>query len=266
MAAFVCFRSEGPRGNQGSNLSTMRFSIITCTRNSIATLAETIESVNRQAYRNFEHIFVDGGSTDGTLELIRSMSPGALVLHDKGAGISAAMNLGLRAAAGDVIAHLHSDDFYADRRSLEWVARVFSETNAGWVIGDFDYLTEHGRRTGSEVEPLTLRRLGYGNYIPHFSTFVRREWFLDAVGFDESLKYCMDYDLWFRLFARGKPEHVPGVLAVFRVHEGSVSSANRRKVLLEEAGVRCRHWNAVPSTLPRYLVRFMKRWHRNKLI
>jgi glycosyltransferase involved in cell wall biosynthesis len=244
----------------------IRFSIVTCTFNSVATLRETVDSVNQQTYREFEHIFVDGGSTDGTLELIRETAPAARILYGIGGGISAAMNAGLEVATGDVVAHLHSDDFYAGPRVLEWVAATFKEANAGWVIGDFDYLTTEGRIPGSQVAPLSMKKLGYGNYVPHFSTFVERAWFLDVGGFDESLKYCMDYDLWFRLFERGDPAHVPHVLAVFRAHDGSVSTANRRKVLEEELRVRIRYWSCCPTSLPRYFIRFAKRWHRNRVI
>ncbi len=244
----------------------MYFSIITCTLNSVNTLADTIASVNKQTFRDFEHIFVDGGSTDGTLELISRLSPEARVLYNVGGGISAAMNAGLRTANGNIIAHLHSDDFYADSSTLERVADTFRMTKANWVIGDFDYLTSSGRKAGSQVGPLTLEKLCYGNYIPHVSTFVRRELFITSGGFDEKLKYCMDYDLWFRLFAHSTPVHVPYVLGVFRAHDSSISTSHRRRVLVEEFMVRMRFWRCFPLTLPRYMVRFVRRWQRNKLI
>jgi glycosyltransferase involved in cell wall biosynthesis len=244
----------------------MRISVVTCTFNSVRTLADTIKSVRSQTYQAVEHIFVDGGSTDGTLDLIEALAPGARVLHNVRGGISAAMNAGLRAASGEVVAHLHSDDFYAGPYALAEVAAALEKSGAGWAVGDFEYLTSSGRLRGSAVAPLTLHRLGYGNYIPHFSTFAHKELLLNAGGFDESLKYCMDYDLWFRIFSVGSPIYVPHVLAVFRVHDGSVSSANRRKVLLEEMRVRWRHRGAVPFALPRYCYRMAKRWWRDRLV
>lgn len=241
------------------------FSIITCTRNSIATLADTITSVNNQTNKNFEHIFVDGGSTDGTLELILKMSPNAKVLHNINGGISRAMNAGIAEASGEILVHLHSDDFFADEQVLDCVDKVFANQSANWAIGDFEYLVNDVRKSGSRVDPLTLGKLGLGNFIPHPATFIRRSAIDYEQVFDVKLRYCMDYDLWFRLFKRTVPIHIPRVLSVFRAHTGSISTANRRATLLEEFRVRFRYWSVAPSSIPRYLFRFAKRWRRNKL-
>lgn len=242
------------------------FSVITCTRNSVSTLADTINSVNSQSNQNFEHIFVDGGSTDGTLELIKKMSPNGKILLNVTGGISRAMNFGIDAAQGNILLHLHSDDFFSDNRVFEFVEKVFIDDSIRWAIGDYDYLVHDKRIRGAQVAPLTLSRLGLGNFIPHPATFIRRQVFDNEAKFDEQLRLCMDYELWLRLFKKQLPIHIPRVLAVFRVHDGSVSSANRRATLLEEFQVRFRYWVIASSTLPRYLYRFAKRWQRNRLI
>lgn len=242
------------------------FSVITCTRNSIATLADTINSVNSQTNQNFEHIFIDGGSTDGTLDLIQKMSPKAKVLHNVTGGISRAMNAGIEVAEGNVLVHLHSDDFFVDSQVLDCVEKAFSDNSVSWAIGNYEYLVRNERIKGSEIEPFTLGRLGLGNFVPHPSTFIRRSVFDSEPAFDEQLRLCMDYELWLRLFKKQLPVYIPKVLSVFRAHEGSVSTTNRRATLLEELQVRFRYWATAPLTLPRYLYRFAKRWQRNKLI
>lgn len=241
-----------------------KFSIITCTRNSAKTLPDTIRSVSLQNYRDFEHIFVDGNSTDQTLPIIRDMSPGAVIVEGVTGGISRAMNAGIEKAKGEIIVHLHSDDFFADSNTLELVSSSFDQSEVSWAVGNFEYLLEDGRRIpGSDVAPLTMARLGLGNYIPHHATFIRRELFERSRGFNESLRYCMDYELWLRLFALEDPVHIDTSLAVFRVHSGSVSSANRRAAIAEEFSVRMKYCNIAPTTLPRYLYRFIKRWWNN---
>src|SRR5512138_3071033 len=101
---------------------SIKFSIVTCTWNSAAHLAQSIDSVLTQECSDIEYIFVDGGSTDGTLEMIRGVPREVRLIENVRGGISRAMNAGLEAATGDVVAHLHSDDYYAHPRVLSHVA------------------------------------------------------------------------------------------------------------------------------------------------
>ena len=131
----------------------MKFSIVTCTWNSAATLADTIRSVRAQAHHDVEHLFVDGGSTDGTLELIERECPHAQVLRNVSGGISRAMNAGIRAATGEVVAHLHSDDFYADGQVLSRVAAVLKDSGAMWAFGSMDTLHDGVRQPATRLRP-----------------------------------------------------------------------------------------------------------------
>ncbi|MGB9107114.1 MAG: glycosyltransferase, partial [Telluria sp.] len=124
------------------------FSIVTCTWNSAATLADTLASVRRQTCQDVEHIFVDGGSTDGTLEMIAAYPGRKRVLRDVGGGISRAMNQGIEAATGDYVAHLHSDDYYATDDVLALVAERFTDERVDWVFGSVQVL-----RDGELVPP-----------------------------------------------------------------------------------------------------------------
>lgn len=209
----------------------------------MATLADTICSVQSQTHRDIEHLFVDGGSTDGTLELIARECPQARVLHGISGGISRAMNVGIEASTGEVIAHLHSDDFYADAQVLSRVAAAMQASGAKWVYGGMDTLRDGVRRPAvRRIRPFTPSRYASGRIaILHPTVFVRREVF-DAVGmFDENLRYAMDIDLWLRIGPRFAPVEINATLAVFRAHAGSVSTANAPAARAEEWQVRRRY-------------------------
>ncbi|WP_295750798.1 glycosyltransferase family 2 protein [Undibacterium sp.] len=236
----------------------MKLSIITCTRNSMAFLPETIRSVHMQSRTDFEHIFVDGNSTDGTLEYLRKLPGNNLILEGVGGGIARAMNEGIRAASGDVIAHMHSDDYYLGTDVFSQVLDVFENTDKQWLFG----------RIMSDVdgvlrpETYTVPRYSYnqflrGNFIPHPATFIRRKVFEECGVFSETLRYAMDYDFFLRIARRYQPQQLDTHLAAFRRHDGSTTQANFMKSFAEDFEVRRMHakWHQLPEATLRYLVR-----------
>ena len=236
------------------------FSIVTCTWNSAATLADTLASVQRQTCQDVEHIFVDGGSTDATLDMIAAYPGRKRVLRDVGGGISRAMNQGIEAATGEYVAHLHSDDYYATDDVLETVARRFADERVDWVYGTVQVLKD-----GELIPPYPMLPFTYGSFaagrasVPHPAVFIRRSAFGRVGMFDEQLKYAMDIDLWLRLGRVARPATVDRPLTVFRDHAGSVSSANKIKARQEEFQVRRRYMNAAPLAFGVYCLRYVKR-------
>ncbi len=236
------------------------FSIITCTWNSAATLADTLDSVQRQTCRDVEHIFVDGGSTDGTLDMIAAYPGNKRVLHDVGGGISRAMNQGIEAARGQYLAHLHSDDYYASDDVLAEVAARFEREQVDWVFGKVQVLKDGQLVPPYPMVPYSYRAFAAGRaFVAHPAVFLRRSVFERVGMFDEKLKYAMDIDLWLRLGQVARPAAIDRPLTVFRDHEGSVSSANKIKARMEEFQVRRRYLRQAPLAFGVYCLRYVKR-------
>lgn len=221
----------------------MKISVITITLNAAEFLGGAIASVTAQDHPDVEHILVDGGSTDGTLDLIRgaaSRDPRLRYLSGPDHGISDAMNRGLEAATGDVAAFLHADDFYADPAVLSRAVSVFCQHHSCmWLTGGIRQVG----RNGSALRDLPVRRYSYrrllrSNIIFHPSTFVRRDALLRAGGFSPALRYAMDYDLWLRLAKLADPITCNNIFACFRVHRGSLSCRCHGAAFREEWEVR----------------------------
>lgn len=225
----------------------MKFSIVTCTWNSAAYLRQCIDSVRSQSYQNLECIFVDGGSKDDTLKIIESSPMEKKIANGVSGGIALAMNKGIEMATGDVIFHLHSDDYLAHPHVLQRVATEFSNNPALWLFGRCLSDIAGELLPESYVIPkYNYRYLLKRNFIPHPATFIRKELF-DKVGFfDTKLKYAMDYDMWLRAGRIAEPIQLDEHLSVFRRHAGSLSTANPKAVLDEDYGVRLRHSSRAP--------------------
>lgn len=241
----------------------LTFSVITCTWNSATYLQESIASVLAQDHPNIEYIFVDGGSTDGTLEQIRALDRPYQLLENVKGGVSRAMNEGLRVATGDVIAYIHSDDYYLAPNVLSTVARHLEESGRQWLFGRTMTLSEGKLHADDWVVPrFSYAKLLRGNFIPHPATFVRRDLMLRAGGFSTSLKYAMDYDLWLKIGKLAEPVQLDEALAAFREHEGSLSSSSRTRLaaMAEDFRVRLAYSSHNPiERLAHYARYFVRR-------
>jgi glycosyltransferase involved in cell wall biosynthesis len=207
------------------------FSIITPSLNAAATIEQALASVREQTPSNVEHVVVDGGSTDGTLEIL-ARTPGVRWISEPDRGLSDAMNKGIRMARGDVIGWLNADDAYMPR-ALERVSAAFgARPDARWLTGRCIIIDAHGaeiRRAVTAYKWGLLRRYRFAlhltqNFVSSPATFVCRRAFDDVGLFDERFRYSMDYDLWLRLGRLQPPIVLGGApLAAFRMAQGSLS-------------------------------------------
>lgn len=214
-------------------------SVVTPTLNQAGTIEETIQSVAAQDYPSFEHIVVDGGSTDGTLDILER-HPHLRWISESDRGQSDAINKGIDMSNGEVVAYLNSDDVLRPG-ALEAVAEAFAaHPQNGVVVGDCDIID-----AGSRVEGVFKARLdrredllrywewGTGFCLPQPAVFVRRELFERVGGFREPLHLAMDYEMWLRLAQCTGFTVVSKTLAGFRVAPDTKTRRQRYAMTLE---------------------------------
>jgi len=173
------------------------------------------------------------------------------------------MNAGVEVATGDIVAHLHSDDFYLDQHVLSLVAKEMKNHDAGWCFGRIKRVVDGMLVSESYTAPeYSYARLLRGNFIPHPATFVRRGWMIRAGQFNHNLKYAMDYDMWLKLAAFGDPIELHEPLTAFRVHQGSLSSRNRFDAMAEDFRVRLGHCSRDPISRIEHYLRYAVRRYR----
>ena len=214
----------------------MKISIITTAFNSAHTLRDTMESVLRQGYTDYEYIVVDGSSKDGTVDLIREYEPrfeGRMRwISEPDRGIYDAMNKGVAMATGDVVGLLNSDDFYASDDILETIAREFSTLDKPDAIyGDVHYVdavdtTKIVRYYSSRK--FTRKRMLMGYMPAHPSFYVRRECYERYGTFDTSYRVAADFDNLLRLvyINRIRMRYVSKDFVAMRIGGASTSGIN----------------------------------------
>jgi glycosyltransferase involved in cell wall biosynthesis len=178
-------------------------------------------SVRAQKCAELEHVVVDGGSQDGTVELVHS-APGVVLIEARGSNQAQAINEGLRAARGDVLAWLNADDEYV-LESLQVVEQLFdADSTLDIIYGDCE-VRDLGGQTLWRVTPGRYdfkRLLRQGNYIAQPAVFVHRRVF-ERIGYlDESFECGMDYEFWLRAH-NAHIQYIPRVLAIYRWHKDS---------------------------------------------
>jgi glycosyltransferase len=178
----------------------MKVSIITIVYNSQETLEQTIKSVLNQTYNNIEYIIIDGGSTDGSVDIIKKYEDH--IAHwssEADKGISDAFNKGLRYATGTLIGLINADDWY-EIDAVETIVQNYSDAY-GVYCGNMSMIDAEGNV--EKIRKSNYNRLSLGMYIMHPTTFVKKEIY-DCVGtFSDEYKLAMDYDLMLRIDKAG---------------------------------------------------------------
>lgn len=197
-------------------------SVITPSFNQAQFIKETIESVLNQNYPNIEHIIIDGGSTDGTLDILKRYSLQAAnfrFVSEKDRGQSHAINKGLNMAKGEIIGWLNSDDTYLPG-AIEKAVHSFNEQDSrALVYGKANFTNERNQPTDPyPVEPFMIENLFKACIICQPAAFIKKKVFKDVGGVDEKLHFCMDYDLWMRIAKKYPIGYIDEILANSRLH------------------------------------------------
>jgi len=197
-------------------------SIITPSLNQGRFIEETILSIKNQTYPNIEHIIIDGGSTDNTLEIVKKYDGtyNMLWLSEPDEGQSDAINKGWRMSNGKIIAYLNSDDTYmpwAVETAVGWLADY---TDVDMVYGNCNIIDESGKIIDQyPATDFDLREMLCGrNMIPQPAVFLRKK-VIDEVGYlDTHIHRTMDYDLWLKIGLKCKVSYIRQFLASFRIY------------------------------------------------
>lgn len=224
-------------------MSQRLLTIVTPCLNSAATLPETLRSVRDQHLGDeVEHVIVDGGSTDGTLELLRSTA-GIRWISEPDRGLSDAVNKGVAMATGTYVGWLNADDYYLPGALRHVRAAIEDGGDPVWITGPCVIVDAEGREIRRAVTAYrrfflrhhSFRSLLAQNHIASPATFVRRDTLLDLGGFDERFRYSMDYDMWLKLARRAAPAVIDEPLSAFRMAGESLSMTGFEEQFAEHA-------------------------------
>ncbi|MFN5477503.1 MAG: glycosyltransferase family 2 protein [Sphingobacteriales bacterium] len=211
----------------------MKVSVITATFNSAATLTDTLSSVRDQTYPLVEHLIIDGGSKDNTMEIVAGFPHIKQICSEKDRGIYDAMNKGVKRATGDIVGILNSDDFYASENVLREVVDTFEQSGCDAVYGDLQYVDKDDVskvvrywRSG----PYQQGAFKWGWMPPHPSFFVRHTLYDRCGLFNLDMKTAADYELMLRMIHKegASLQYLPNVLVKMRTGGASNSSLASR--------------------------------------
>lgn len=201
----------------------MKISVVTAVFNNRETIGAAIDSALSQVDVEFELIVIDGGSTDGTLDVLRAYGDRlALLVSEPDRGMYDALNKGIQLATGDVVGFLHSDDLFADESVLTRIAAAFAVPDVGAVYGDLLYVSKDAPDVVVrywKAGAFSQDRLGWGWMPPHPTFYVRRSIYQRLGVFDLRYRIAADYDTMLRFLGKGKirADYIPEVLVKMRL-------------------------------------------------
>lgn len=230
-----------------------KISIVTPSFNQAQYLEETIRSVLLQGYPNQEYIIIDGGSTDGSVEIIKKYEPWLTFwVSEPDRGQSHAINKGFKHSTGEIMAWLNSDDYYAPD-AFSKVVMAFKDTQ--WVAGNCYVIYKDGTIDCPKGQPvITMEQWLLHNQQIQPNVFWRRSIWVDSGGVDEGMHYSFDYDLWLK-FAQFQmcPVWIDQYIAHYRIHNDSKTSLGRKPFEFEDQIVFRRYRNKI-SIIARFRV------------
>lgn len=246
----------------------MKVSIITSVFNGKDTLSQTIESVSTQTHNNIEYLIIDGGSTDGTVDIIEQYSDKiSQSVSEPDNGIYDAMNKGIKMASGDIVGLLNADDFYSYNDALSSVARVFDDPEIDACYGDLVYVsaddTQKIIRYWKSGE-FNSNSFYQGWMPPHPTFFLRRSVYEKYGLFNLDLGSAADYEIMLRFLLKHKIKaaYIPETLVHMRT--GGVSNAslrNRAKAnLMDRKAWKVNGLKPYPWTLAMKPLRKLRQW------
>ena len=183
----------------------LKITVITISFNSERTIQKTLDSVLNQSYKNIEHIIVDGGSMDNTLEICKNYGHIARIVSEPDKGVYDAFNKGLKIANGDVIGFLNSDDTFYDSNSVLEIVKAFQQNQTNIIYGNLDYINHDGKVIRNWISRPYKLGLAKKAWMPAHPTFYCRKETYDRLGnYNNSFKIAGDFELCLRFLEKHK--------------------------------------------------------------
>ncbi len=231
--------------------STPLVTIITPSFNQAKFIEATILSVLSQSYKNIEYIVIDGGSTDGSVDIIRKYEKQlAFWVSEKDRGQSDAINKGFRKATGKYLNWLNSDDILQPDGLRTLVEYMERHPEISCVFGNTVFIGPDGEYLFRRREiPLDPAIITYAvNYPPQPSALFRKD-IIDRIGLlDETYHYCMDHELWLRMNSAGaRFGHLRDFVSGYRLHSASKGILNPRVIEVERLQLRRKFGRNIPN-------------------
>ena len=221
----------------------MKISIITATYNSEKTLKDTLDSVLKQTYKDYEHIIVDGMSKDNTMQIVKEYEEkydGKLkCISEKDTGLYDAMNKGIKMATGDIIGILNSDDMYANEKVLEDIANKFKESNCDGTYANLKFMDEETMSKPQRIWKSPKGKIKNGWHPAHPTLYLKKEVY-DKIGlFNLKYRIAADYDFMLRVMLDKniKLEYIDKYLVYMRVGGTSTDGLKGYRKNLKEANL-----------------------------
>lgn len=250
----------------------MRLTVVTPSLNQGRFLRECLASVRAAADNapghEVEHLVMDGGSRDDSLEILRAQDFARWVSEPDG-GQSEAINKGLRQSTGDILAYLCADDLYEPRAITRVLDAFAADETIDVIYSDYFFLEgDSGRKRRKSSAAFRAGNLHNHNPLGQPAVWWRRRVYDTFGGFDESLHYCMDHEYWLRLGPRARWHRIPEALAASRLHSDAKTSRQLTAMWTETARMLTRDgwrlrpwWNAVAmAAWGRHYYRLKRRW------
>lgn len=219
--------SVAPVGESGVPSELPLVSIVTPVLNGSRFVEETVRSVEAQDYPRIEHIVIDGGSTDGTLEVL-ARYPKVRTVSKPGESLASRVNTGFAMAKGEIVGWLNADDLYLAGAVTAAVSELIAGQHLGLVCADHVEIDASGnrlRRVDSPEVDLDVL-LNRGNTISQPTVFLRRRAIETVGGLNERYQYTIDYELWLRLVSAFPAKHVPECWVAFRRHDNQMTAVH----------------------------------------
>ena len=229
----------------------MKVSIVTSVFNGEKYLEETILSVISQTYANIEYIIIDGGSTDGTIDIIKKYENKiSYWISEKDESMYDGINKGIKKATGDIVASLNSDDFYADENVVRDVVNYINQAKCDGVYGNVvKFYSNINRKVEKKIFQVNYKQLllsKHSTFMPQPTLFLKKEIYKDLNYFDLHYRYASDFDFNLRCIKHFNIKYFDRKITYFRQHEESITSSGKlekeRLEILEQNNINDYNW------------------------